>query len=99
MKGIKANQGGDVEMASIKKNISIILFFFVVSSICFSFPFPLSIHPVAMASPGDIQVCSSDLSGLQGNGISSRASTSSDGRFVAFSSTASNLIPGDTNNL
>src|SRR5690349_20321938 len=33
------------------------------------------------------------------NGASSQASVSADGRFVAFTSTASNLVPGDTNGL
>jgi Tol biopolymer transport system component len=35
--------------------------------------------------------------GVQGNGVSSEPSLSSDGRFVAFSSTATNLVAGDTN--
>jgi Tol biopolymer transport system component len=38
-----------------------------------------------------------DSSGVQGNGHSSRATISADGRYVAFSSTASNLVAGDTN--
>ena len=35
--------------------------------------------------------------GTQGNGISSYPSISADGRYVAFQSYASNLVPGDTN--
>jgi extracellular elastinolytic metalloproteinase len=35
--------------------------------------------------------------GTQGNGISTTADISGDGRFVAFQSAASNLVPGDTN--
>lgn len=35
--------------------------------------------------------------GVQGNGDSFDAAVSVDGRFVAFSSAASNLVPGDTN--
>jgi Tol biopolymer transport system component len=38
-----------------------------------------------------------DSAGLQGNDISSGSSISADGRFVAFGSNASNLVPGDTN--
>ncbi|KAB8332682.1 hypothetical protein SD80_019140 [Scytonema tolypothrichoides VB-61278] len=38
------------------------------------------------------------LDGTQGNNSSSSPSISADGRFVAFSSSASNLVPGDTNN-
>ncbi len=36
-------------------------------------------------------------SGAEGNGLSSFASISGDGRFVAFQSSASNLVAGDTN--
>lgn len=37
--------------------------------------------------------------GLQGNGFSNRPSISSDGRYVAFTSNANNLVAGDTNAL
>jgi Tol biopolymer transport system component len=40
-----------------------------------------------------------DSSGLEGNWDSERASISADGRFVAFESRSSNLVPGDTNSL
>lgn len=36
-------------------------------------------------------------SGVEGNGFCLNASISADGRFVVFGSTASNLVPGDTN--
>jgi Ca2+-binding RTX toxin-like protein len=39
-----------------------------------------------------------DSAGNQGNSYSVGGSISADGRFVAFSSNASNLVPGDTNN-
>ncbi|MEZ4512377.1 MAG: thrombospondin type 3 repeat-containing protein [Chloroflexota bacterium] len=39
-----------------------------------------------------------DSSGSEGNGLSVYSSISSDGRFVAFQSRASNLVTGDTNN-
>jgi archaellum component FlaF (FlaF/FlaG flagellin family) len=39
-----------------------------------------------------------DSAGNQGNDYSSNSFISADGRFVAFSSYASNLVPGDTNN-
>jgi Tol biopolymer transport system component len=38
-----------------------------------------------------------DGSGAQANGSSDHPKLSSDGRYVAFDSTASNLVPGDTN--
>jgi Tol biopolymer transport system component len=40
-----------------------------------------------------------DSAGNQANDGSDSASISPDGRFVAFNSTASNLVPGDTNNI
>jgi hypothetical protein len=44
--------------------------------------------------------CVSVVSGrVRGNGDSHRPSLSADGRFVAFQSLASNLTPGDTNNV
>ena len=36
--------------------------------------------------------------GVQGNGDSFDPAISADGRFVAFESEATNLVPGDTNN-
>jgi hypothetical protein len=38
-----------------------------------------------------------DSSGVQGNGLSLYPAISADGRFVAFESIATNLVPGDTN--
>lgn len=38
-----------------------------------------------------------DSSGAEGDGASSYPSISADGRFVAFASAATNLVPGDTN--
>ncbi len=52
---------------------------------------------IASAAPGDIERVSVDSSGSEGNGASGRSSISSDGRFVAFESAASNLVSGDTN--
>jgi len=39
-----------------------------------------------------------DSAGAEANGASSQASVSSDGRYVAFESEATNLVSGDTNN-
>lgn len=38
-----------------------------------------------------------DADGAQGNGESRSSSLSADGRYVAFDSNATNLVPGDTN--
>ena len=40
---------------------------------------------------------STDSAGVQGNNLSIRQSVSGDGRYVAFASTATNLVAGDTN--
>ena len=37
--------------------------------------------------------------GVQGNGTSSHPTVVGDGRFVGYSSKASNLVPGDTNHV
>jgi subtilisin family serine protease/Tol biopolymer transport system component len=46
---------------------------------------------------GVTELVSAASDGTPGNGFSSRPSLSADGRFVAFSSGATNLVPGDTN--
>jgi Tol biopolymer transport system component len=51
----------------------------------------------ASAQPGTTERASVSSSGEQGNDLSGSPSISADGRFVAFSSYASNLVPGDTN--
>ena len=52
----------------------------------------------AYAAPGDLTRVSVDSSGAQANGGSVRDQLSADGRYVAFVSGATNLIPDDTNN-
>ncbi|MEW6743459.1 MAG: calcium-binding protein [Planctomycetota bacterium] len=47
---------------------------------------------------GETTRVSTDSSGNEANGPSARPSLSADGRFVAFKSLATNLVPGDTNN-
>jgi len=46
---------------------------------------------------GETTRVSVDSSGIQGDGYSGVPSISADGRYVAFESTATNLVPGDTN--
>ena len=45
---------------------------------------------------GTTELVSMDSVGIQGNGWSYSPAISADGRFVAFDSSASNLVPGDT---
>ena len=56
-------------------------------------------HLCARPADGDDRGVSVDSSGVQGNGQSYTPSISGDGRYVAFYSTASNLVSGDTNNV
>jgi hypothetical protein len=52
----------------------------------------------ALASPGTTERVSVDSAGNEGNDAGSfYAAISADGRYVAFESYASNLVPGDTN--
>jgi Tol biopolymer transport system component len=46
-----------------------------------------------------VQLVSVASDGTQGNSHSAFPSISADGRYVAFSSLASNLVPGDTNGI
>jgi len=48
---------------------------------------------------GVIERVSLSSSGAEGNGASNEASISDDGRYVCFTSTATNLVAGDTNGL
>ncbi len=59
-------------------------------------PVPSHNGPVS-TSPGTIELVSVDSAGNQANGFSTWLAISADGRFVAFVSAATNLVPGDTN--
>lgn len=48
---------------------------------------------------GNSVLVSAAPNGVSGNGISSEPAMSGDGRYVAFRSTATNLVAGDTNNV
>ncbi len=52
---------------------------------------------VSLLAGGMLQFASSSASGQPGNGASRAASLSADGRYVAFTSAASNLVAGDSN--
>jgi len=51
----------------------------------------------ALASPGITAAVSVNSAGVVGNDASNYADLTPDGRFVSFASSASNLVPGDTN--
>jgi Tol biopolymer transport system component len=63
-----------------------------------TWPFTLSIFPGSPASNGTTARVSVASDGTQSNGFSGYPSISAHGRYVAFTSHASNLVPGDTNN-
>ncbi len=69
----------------LKKNMIWVLLFIAV------------LAPTAYAAQGNTTMVSISSAGAQGNNDSRFSSISSDGRYVAFSSTASNLVNGDTN--
>jgi Tol biopolymer transport system component len=46
---------------------------------------------------GTTEVVSVDSAGNQGHGMADRVAISADGRYVAFTSSANDLVPGDTN--
>jgi Tol biopolymer transport system component len=46
---------------------------------------------------GTTEIVNVSTAGIRGNGESSSPELSADGRYVAFSSSATNLVPGDTN--
>ncbi len=52
---------------------------------------------VATLATGAVERVSVGPNGVQGNRVSSSPWVSGDGRFVAFTSSATNLVPGDTN--
>jgi Tol biopolymer transport system component len=57
--------------------------------------FPVAL--VGASNPDSIERVSVDSGGIQGNSNSGGSSINVDGRFVAFASLASNLVPDDTN--
>src|SRR5262245_34345538 len=57
----------------------------------------LHAQPAAAAAPGVTELASVSSAGAQGDQDSIHAAITPDGRFVAFSSLADNLVPGDTN--
>jgi hypothetical protein len=63
-----------------------------------SSPFRTDIFLIDRDSPGYVERISVDDEGVQANGNSLNSDISSDGRYVAFDSVASNLIFGEDNN-
>lgn len=56
-----------------------------------------TISNTVLSGNGTTGIVSVDSAGIQGNGFSELPSISQNGRYVAFSSWATNLVPGDTN--
>jgi len=75
----------------IPKSLPLLLLLAALGLLALSFP------SVVEASPGTTTRASVDSAGAQGNDTSFDAAISTDDRFVAFTSGASNLVAGDTN--
>jgi len=75
----------------LMRSISTLTLLFVLASTSLGSAAP------AFAAPGDTTRVSVDSSGAQSDNYSRFPSISDDGRYVAFESEASNLVPGDTN--
>lgn len=67
----------------------------VTTGLALTAPWPLP--PAAWAASGTVTRESVAESGRQGDDSSSSPDLSADGRYLTFSSSASNLVPGDTN--
>ena len=91
--GIQANKG--TFSPSISADGRYVAF---VSTAFNLLPFPTSLGQVFRKDlqTNQVALCSSASGGAQGNGGSSETSMSSDGRYVAFGSNATNLVPGGT---
>ena len=74
-----------------------VAFLFVIVLSVIVIGFKLGGATAAPDAPGMTTLVPVDSSGVQGNGWSSYPSLSADGRFVAFVSDATNLVPVDTN--
>jgi hypothetical protein len=76
----------------LRNRVPILLFLCVLCALAVNFP------GYAQSQPDPILISISSQ-GESGNADSARPSLSSDGRFIAFASHASNLVPDDSNNL
>lgn len=56
-----------------------------------------SLLPTCLSAQGAVQPCTISPTGQQANGAGHRPAISPDGRWIAFCSSATNLVPGDTN--
>ena len=92
------SSGGQVNNLSYYPSISAdgryITFQSLVGGDAINNPWDIIVHDRLTGKTSRVSVSST---GAQGNATSSRPTISADGRFVAFSSAASNLVSGDTN--
>jgi Tol biopolymer transport system component len=94
--GVQGNGGSGVDGISISSDGRFVAFASDASNFVAGYSFGASIY-VHDAQSAVITRVSVDSAGVQGNTSSVRPSISSDGRYVAFDSFASNLVIGDTN--
>ncbi|MFW2373245.1 MAG: TolB family protein [Gammaproteobacteria bacterium] len=80
-------------------SISCILYILLSSSTSLAKKTPPLAEPVPLPAPvGSTQLVSKSSDGIEGNSNSHNQGMTPDGRFLVFSSLASNLVPNDTNN-
>lgn len=79
--------------AKVKK-MKLLLFFGIFT---WSLSGQAQMRPPAL--PSTLSTASLGVSSAQGNGYSRKSSISADGRYIAFESSSSNLVSGDTNGL
>ena len=75
----------------LKRSVPIIILSTIVALSLFA-----AAPEVALAATGDVALVSCDASGVEGNDHSGAPAVSTDGRYVAFSSQATNLVSGGT---
>lgn len=95
--GSGAQGTGDSEPAAVSRNGRYILFQSSASDLV---PGDTNGYPDVFLFDrwtGKTELISVSTGGMQGNSYSSAASMTDDGRYIAFNSYATNLVPGDTN--
>jgi Tol biopolymer transport system component len=95
--GLQSNSGIETEIAMSANGRYVAFSTFATNLVPDNQIFNLQDIYIRDRIAGSTEVVSLNSNGVQSNGISIEPSVSADGRFVAFTSDATNLVPGDTN--